>query len=159
MKKLLIALAAATMMVPAAPALAAAQQNVQLTSNMMVERVTKTADGKEQRKLEEPESVVPGDVIVFQISYKNAGSDAATEFVVTNPLPTAITFAGGESNGADLSVDGGQNWGQLANLQVKQADGTMRAAQPADVTHIRWAFSQPIPAGQSGQLSFKGVVK
>lgn len=158
MKKLLIALAA-TMMVPVSPVLAAAQQNVQLSSSMFVERITKTAEGKEERKLEEPKSVVPGDVIVFQISYKNAGSDAATEFVVTNPLPTAITFAGGESNGADLSVDGGQNWGQLATLQVKQADGTMRPAQPADVTHIRWAFSQPIPAGQSGQVSFKGVVK
>jgi hypothetical protein len=30
---------------------------------------------------------------------------------------------------------------------------------PADVTHIRWIFAQPIAAGSGGQLSFRGTVK
>ncbi len=145
-------------LLPAGAAMAA-QEDVQLTSSALVERIVKDANGREQRKLEEPKSVVPGDTIVIEISYKNMGADAATEFVVTNPLPSAIVFAGGETPGAQLSVDNGANWGQLATLQVRQNDGTTRPAQPSDVTHIRWAFSQPIPAGQQGKLSFKGTVK
>ena len=58
-----------------------------------------------------------------------------------------------------MSVDGGKSWGQLASLRIANADGTSRAAQPADVTHIRWAFAQPIGAGNAGELSFRGVVK
>jgi hypothetical protein len=42
---------------------------------------------------------------------------------------------------------------------VVAADGTSRAAVPADVTHIRWSFSQPIAAGSGGELSFRGVVE
>ncbi len=38
-------------------------------------------------------------------------------------------------------------------------DGTRRAAQPADVTHVRWAFQKPIPVGGTGKLMFRGVVK
>ncbi len=50
-------------------------------------------------------------------------------------------------------------WGQLADLTVPMADGTRRPAQPADVTHVRWAFQKPIPAGATGKLIFRGVVK
>ena len=41
-----------------------------------------------------------------------------------------------------------RGWGQLDQLTVAMADGTRRAAQPNDVTHIRWAFQKPIPAGE-----------
>ena len=44
-------------------------------------------------------------------------------------------------------------------LTVALNDGTRRAAQPDDVTHIRWAFQKPIPVGGSGKLMFRGVVK
>ena len=141
------------------PAAALAQEDMTLTSEVLVERVRTDAQGKEERVLEEPKAVVPGDTIVIEISYRNAGSEAATDFVVTNPLPAAVAFAGGETPGAVVSVDGGQNWGDLASLTVAQPDGTTRAAQATDVTHIRWAFGQPVPAGQEGKLSFRGTVK
>ena len=155
MKKYLIAISA--FLLPAAAL--AAQEKMTLESEVLVERVSTDAAGKEVRKLEEPKSVVPGESLVIQISYKNSGSEPATEFVVTNPLPSAVAFAGGETPGAEMSVDGGKNWGALAALSVKAADGSSRPAQPADVTHIRWAFSQPIPAGQGGKVSFRGRVK
>ena len=47
----------------------------------------------------------------------------------------------------------------LADLSIPMTDGTRRAAQPADVTHIRWAFQNPIPVGGTGKLMFRGVVK
>ncbi|WP_422061254.1 hypothetical protein [Sphingopyxis sp.] len=143
-----------------APAQAFAANQVALDNNVFVERVTTDAGGKERVLLEEPKIVVPGDRLVFVLNYRNASAQPADKFVITNPMPSAVRFAGAGSASAPLvSVDGGKAWGLLETLSVIQPDGTRRAAQPADVTHIRWAFQKPIPAGATGKLMFRGVVK
>jgi len=78
---------------------------------------------------------------------------------VTNPIPESVSFSGPESAGSVLSVDGGRTWGELGRLSVRNADGTSRPATPADVTHVRWRLTQPIPAGGTGELRFRGIVK
>ncbi len=142
-----------------APVAAFAADAVSLSSKVFVERVRQEADGKTRTVREEPGVVTPGDKIVIVLSYRNNGAAPATGFVVTNPIPNSVAFAGGESEGAIVSVDGGKSWGALASLRIANADGTSRPASQADVTHIRWTFARPIAAGASGQLSFRGVVK
>ena len=93
------------------------------------------------------------------LSYRNNGAAPASDFVVSNPIPDSVGFDGTESPGAVYSVDGGRNWGALAALTVRNADGSSRPAALADVTHVRWRFAQAIPAGGGGQLRFRGVVK
>jgi uncharacterized repeat protein (TIGR01451 family) len=136
-----------------------AADNVSLTSEVLVEHVKQQADGSSKVVREEPNVVTPGDKLVFLLSYRNGGAQPATGFVVTNPIPASVAFTGGESEGAIVSIDGGKSWGPLVSLKVANADGSMRAATPDDVTHIRWSFAQPIAAGRAGQLSFRGVVK
>lgn len=140
-------------------AASAAWADVTLASEVFVERVQQDASGKEVKVLEEPKVVVPGDPLVFVLSYKNAGGEPAANFVVTNPIPSAVAYVASESPGAEYSVDGGKSWGALAALTIAQPDGTSRPALPADVTHVRWTFAQPIPAGAEGKLSFRGVVR
>ena len=142
-----------------APAAAMAADSVSLSSEVLVERVKPDAQGKPVTVQEKPDVVTPGDRLVFVLSYRNAGAEPATGFTVTNPIPQAVSFAGGEDSTAVVSVDGGKSWGRLAALKVAQPDGTSRAAEAGDVTHIRWSFSQPIAASASGRLSFRGVVK
>ena len=142
-----------------APAPALAANQVALDNSVFVERVTTDASGKQRVLLEEPKIVVPGDRLVFVLNYRNAGAQAADRFVVTNPMPPAVRFADAGDTRPIVSVDGGQSWGTLDTLTVPLADGTRRPAQPADVTHIRWAFQKPIPAGATGKLIFRGVVK
>jgi uncharacterized repeat protein (TIGR01451 family) len=142
-----------------APAAAMAAQDVSLASEVFVEKIVKDAKGEPKTVREAPGVVTPGEKLVFVLSYKNQGAQPATGFAVTNPIPAAVAFAGAESGGSDVSIDGGKSWGQLAALTVKQPDGTSRAAAPADVTHIRWNFAKPIAAGSGGQLSFRAVVK
>lgn len=142
-----------------APAAALAADDVRLSSQIFVERTKQGPDGKPTIVEEEPAVVTPGDRLVFRLAYRNAGSAPATGFSVTNPIPDAVGFTAASDEGAVYSVDGGKSWGPLASLKVAQADGTSRPAQPADVTHIRWAFAQPIAAGAGGELSFRGVVK
>jgi uncharacterized repeat protein (TIGR01451 family) len=142
-----------------APAAAMAADQVTLDSQILVEREIRNADGTSKTILEPTEVVVPGDRLLFVVSYKNVGAEAAADFVVTNPLPPAVAYTGSEGEEPTVSVDGGSSWGQLANLSITQADGTARAALPGDVTHVRWAFNSTIPAGGTGKLSFRGVVK
>lgn len=143
----------------AAPAAAQTSNAVSLNSDVLVERTSTDAQGRQQVTLEEPSTVIPGDKLVFVLRYRNNGATAASDFVVTNPLPTAVAFEGAGDDRAQVSVDGGRNWGALSALNVREADGTSRPAAARDVTHIRWAFAQPIPAGEAGRLMFRGIVR
>ena len=141
------------------PGQAFAANQVALDNHVFVERVSTDAQGKQRILLEEPKVVVPGDRLVFVLNYRNAGAQPADKFVITNPLPSAVRFADAGDTRPQVSVDGGKQWGLLADLSIPMTDGTRRAAQPADVTHVRWAFQKPIPVGGTGKLMFRGVVK
>lgn len=149
----------AFLMALAAPAAALAADNVQLSSEVFVERETRDDSGKPVIKLEEPKVVTPGDRLLFVLNYRNVGNAPATSFTVTNPMPNAVTYVAAVSDGALVSVDGGKGWGPLGALKITNADGTVRPAAPADVTHVRWTLRQPIAAGGQGRLSFRGSVK
>jgi uncharacterized repeat protein (TIGR01451 family) len=142
-----------------APAAASAADNVSLSSKVLVERVKPGADGKPVTVREEPGVVTPGDKLVVVLSYRNRGAAPATGFTLTNPIPASVAFTGTDDSTASVSVDGGKSWGALASLKVVAADGSSRPAAAADVTHIRWSFSQPITAGSGGELSFRAVVE
>lgn len=153
-----VAIAAAAMSV-AAPSFAQSANAVALNSDVMVERTTTDEMGRRQVTLEPPRTVVPGDNLVFILRYQNNGSRPATDFVITNPLPSAVAFSSAQDSSAIVSVDGGRTWGQLSSLTVREADGSSRPARADEVTHVRWAFAQPIPAGQAGRLMFRGIVR
>jgi len=140
-------------------AAAHAAGNVSLSSEVFVEKTKPDAQGKPVVSLEPPAVVTPGDKLVFVLSYKNAGAEPATGFILTNPIPAAVSFTAAEGDGAAVSVDGGKSWGQLAALKVAEANGTSRPATPADVTHVRWTFGRAIAVGEAGKLRFRGVVK
>lgn len=141
-----------------APNLAFAANNVTLSSMVLLERTVADGAGRDRIVLEEPKTVTPGDRLVFILAYRNAGRAAASDFIVTNPLPAAVAFQGG-GDGAQVSIDGGRSWGTLPALKVQEADGRWRNARPEDVTHLRWSLKQAIPAGAQGKLSFRGVVR
>jgi len=143
----------------AAPAAALAADEVRLTSEVFVEHNVTQPDGSVRTVREAPNVVTPGDKLVFVLSYRNEGAAPATGFVVTNPMPESVSYADSASPGEIVSVDGGNSWGELASLRVRNADGSMRPAVDADVTHVRWRFAAPIPAGEGGNLSFQGVVR
>ncbi len=132
---------------------------VAIENLVFVERVTTAEDGSRKTALEKPNIVVPGDSLVFVLNYRNSGSAPANQFVITNPLPSAVQYQRSGDDGAVVSVDGGKSWGTLDTLRVRDDDGTQRSASDADVTHVRWSFSQPIPAGGTGKILFRGKVK
>lgn len=142
-----------------APASAVLGNQVALDSEVFVERSAEQADGSVTVTLEEPTRVVPGDNLLFVLTYENTGAEAAENFVVTNPMPEAVVFGEAIDSGAVYSVDGGTVFGSLAELRIAEENGVERPALAADVTHIRWTLTEPIPAGASGQLRFRGIVR
>ena len=141
----------------AAPAFAA--DRVSLASEVFVEKIVVGPDGRANTLLKQPEIVMPGDNLVFILKYRNQGNEAARNFILTNPMPSAVAFREATGAGALFSVNGGKNWGLLGELKVQGSDRSFRAARPDDVTHVRWAFRQPLPAGATGKVSFRGTVR
>ena len=135
---------------------AQAQNEVALMSDVKVER-TIIENGISHTSLAAPEGVVPGDRLLFTTSYANNGSSVAENFVVTNPLPTAVKLAELEDN-FEVSVDGGQTFAALASLSVADPEAGDRPAELGDVTHIRWVLAR-VAQGESGTLSYYGIVR
>lgn len=153
-KPLLVSLAALVL-----PTAAFAANQLQISSAVFVEKQKQRADGSVATILEAPNLVTPGDNLVFVVKYKNAGSEPAEKFVLTNPLPKAVAFNGTSDGLEVVSIDGGKSWGFLSALRLQDAGGKSRPALMSDVTHIRWNLNQPIASGSEGKLIFRGIVR
>jgi uncharacterized repeat protein (TIGR01451 family) len=131
---------------------------VEITNQAMREVEQKGLDGTTSVKLAEMKSATPGERVRFVIQVHNGSTRPAEKLVVTNPVPSDVEFQSA-SEGAEVSVDGGKTFGALAQLTVKPTAGTPRAAQFADVTHVRWRLASSVPAGADSEVYFAGRIK
>jgi uncharacterized repeat protein (TIGR01451 family) len=139
-----------------APALAV-EQTVVLKGEILQEKVTTNEVGETLIELVEPGIIVPGDRLVLGTIYTNTSSAPVNNFVVTNPLPTAVRLAPDADPNLELSVDGGVTWGRLANLTVAEEDDSPRNAKHSDVTHVRWTLPSVGP-GESGRVEYSAII-
>jgi len=133
-----------------------AAQEIQLASNAYVERVD---SARTQVVLEPVRTVSRGDRLIYVVEFRNAGTRPVRDFAVTNPLPPTVRFDASRAGDELVSVDGGRSWGRLADLSVREPDGTRRAANAADVTHLRWRISQPLSGGERQRRTFRAIVR
>lgn len=125
-----------------------------ITSSSFVEKTTTDASGNKKVTLAPTKVVVPGDTVLFVHEYVNNTAAPAPGFIINNPLPAQVQYVGSTDANIIVSVDGGKTFGKLEALKVGD-----RAATGSDVTHVRWTFAQPIGVGQSGKVSFRGMLK
>lgn len=128
-------------------------------SSVLTEHKQAASDGTVKVSLARATRVVPGDKVVFVLSYRNTGTQPLSNIVLSNPLPQGIAYRAPSAGtpAPELSVDG-RTWGALPTLRVAGASGA-RAATANDVTHVRWRLPAPLPAGAKGQFSFQAVLK
>ncbi len=137
----LVALAGIAQAAQAAPA-------IETQSALYVERV----EAGNTRSLEPAESFRPGDRVVTIVTWeRRAGSGG---FVITNPLPRAITYQNSARDGEQVSVDGGRTWGQMGQVALGG-----RLATPEDVTHVRWHVPPAVAAQGRGSIAYSGIVR
>ena len=144
----------------ASPALAFAQDGpgVEIGTAAFQEVEVKADDGTTSKKLVPAARVVPGDEVVYEITYSNKGSEPATGVAIDNPVPPAVTFVQSTNPPTAVSVDLGKTFGNLGDLVVEGPDGQVRPAQPSDITHLRWTIVSLAP-GADGTIRYRVRVK
>jgi len=133
------------------------------SQTVKVERQIRADDGSVTTILAAPEKVVPGDKLVYTVNYLNDRDEVTEDFRLDMPIPNQLVYIEGSANveGAVVlySIDGGTKFLPRADLVVATQDGGTRAANAADITHIRWTLQQGVGPGEAGQVQFKGQLK
>jgi len=109
------------------------------------------------------DKVVPGERVVYTLNFTNDDAQPARDLVLTMPVPSEVAFIEGtaDTSGAIVtySADNGDSFAERQATIKMDSDGSIRPAQAADITHIRWNVPGPVAVGDNGQLSFSGVLK
>ena len=161
-RNMLKALAAAILLFPVASVLAQEQGHLNVKTVVQKEQVEVDAAGNEKTVLVDADKVVPGDHVVYTITFQNIGDEPAEHVVITNPVDANLTYVDGSAFGPGMdiqfSVDGGKTFASLDALTVTE-DGAQRPAEAKDVTHIRWVMHEDLAAGAQGNARFAAVLK
>lgn len=141
----------------------ASAATLELTSQVFQEVQITAADGSKKTELVRASQVEPGSEVLYVIRYQNKGTEPADKVVITNPVPPELEYRDGSATGsgsvAAVSVDGGRTYGRLQDLRVPVAGAAPRAAQAADVTHLRWTLQAPVPPAAQGQVTYRARLK
>lgn len=126
------------------------------------EVIVSDASGVKSKKLEPLTRALPGQELIYVLTYKNTNSVTAENVVIANPLPKEVVYVANSATTQnvihDVSVDGGKNYAALAQLKVRNSQGVLREANASDVTHLRWKIKS-LPVASSGSVMFKAVLK
>ena len=142
---------------------AAAQDagHLNVRTTVQKEEVVVDEDGRTSRKLVPADTVVPGEDVVYTITFTNISDEVAENIVITNPIATDLTYVEGSAYGPgteiEFSVDGGRTFAAPGDLTVDEA-GESRPAEAADVTHVRWTMTNTLVAGAQGMASFRATL-
>lgn len=137
--------------------------DLQLKADAFREVEVVSKSGKKEKQLKAITSAVPGQEVVYVIAYRNTGSKPAESVVVSNPVPEGLVYQAGSAQGdgtrAEVSVDGGKQFGALELLKINGPDGKPRPARAEDVTHVRWTVLLPVKPAGEGKVSYRAVLK
>ena len=125
------------------------------------EEVSVNAAGERETKLVPAETVIPGERVVYTITFRNISDQPADSVVITNPIDESLTYVDGSAFGPgteiQFSVDGGNTFGVAEQLTVVE-DSVERPAEPGDYTHVRWVMQNDLAAGAQGMARFTAVL-
>lgn len=145
----------------AGPAGAQEQNYLDVQTTVQKEETVTDASGNAETRLVEPDTVLPGDKVIYTITFRNIGDEAADDVVVTNPIDASLTYVDGSAFGPgmriEFSADGGRSFAAKDELTVSENGGT-RAAEAADYTHVRWTLEGELDAGSTGVARFSATV-
>jgi len=125
-----------------------------------IQQFKEVADGK-NTKLVPVTAANPGDIVEYQLAYKNEGDEPATNAVIEDPIPKGTTYLANTASGdaeITFSSDKGQTFAPPVRLtyEVKLPSGAVekRTATPAEYTNVRWTVKQ-VAAGTGGKVVFR----
>ena len=155
--------AAAASLALAAPALAAPKLTFSIAQ---LKEVAEQKGGARTTKLVPAQSVSPGDVVEYQLTYRNDGDAPATDANIDDAIPKGTVYlansASGEGAEITFSSDGGKTFAPAVKLtyEYRLPSGAVekRVATPAEYTHVRFTLKKVAP-GATGKVSFRVKVR
>jgi len=143
-------------------ALPAQASPISLQTVVHKEEVVLTPSGERETRLLPVTTAVPGDQVVYTLTFENEGQQPASGVTVVDPIPAQMRYVDGSAFGPGteitFSVDGGESFSAADELSVQGANGALRAARAEDFTHIRWVFRGELPPGSKGFARFSAVL-
>ncbi len=143
-------------------AFAQEQGHLNVTTTVQKQEVTVNDSGEAETRQVAVDTVVPGESVVYTITFQNISDEPAANVVITNPISEDLTYVDGSAFGPgtviQFSTDGGQNFAAADELTVID-DGVSRPAGPDDFTHIRWVMQNELAVGAQGTARFIAVLK
>jgi uncharacterized repeat protein (TIGR01451 family) len=134
------------------------QGHLNVRTVVQKEEVTVNDSGETERKLVSADTIVPGDDVVYTITFTNISDESAENIVITNPISGNLTYVQGSAFGPgtiiEFSVDDGMSFAAAGELRVA-TNGSERPASAADFTHVRWTMQNELEAGAQGMARFK----
>lgn len=139
----------------------------QISLDIKVEKEVKLREaGKMVVERQPAEKTNKGDILVYKITYKNITSDPVKSVSVVDPVPKGTIYISGSAAGRSteirFSIDGGNTFKKEPVKYIsmnKDKSKSERIASPDMYTHVSWVVKKTIAPGESGQVSFKVVVK
>lgn len=138
--------------------------NAEVTlTNTVFEVITITnQDGSKQDQWQEPDKLLPGERVGYQIEVNNKGNEPAADIVIENPIPEHTTYVQDSAKGLntliEFSVDNGKTFALPANLFMEK-EGKRVQANAVDYTQVRWKLNQPLDAGASSTVQYIVKIK
>lgn len=136
---------------------------VELKTEAFHEVETTRQDGSKAKELQPLVRAVPGQEVVYITTYRNTGNEPAAKVVLKNPVPQGLAYKAGSAQGAgaraEVSVDGGKQFGVLPMLSVRGPDGKTRPATADDVTDVRWTLTAPVQPGAEGKVTYRARLR
>lgn len=141
----------------------AEEGKIVLTNKVLKQVIKKDKKGNTTYNYIEPGTALPGDIMMYTITFENIGSDPAEGIVINDPVPNnskyRINSASGKNTKISFSIDGGKNFGNPDDLVVKDKNGKEWKAKPDAYTHIRWVYNKSLAPGKKAEVSFKTQIK
>ncbi len=107
-------------------------------------------------------SLLPGDVVRYELVFTNIISDSVRNVQFTDPVPEGLQYVGGTARSdredvvIEYSIDGGQTYtAQPMREVVENGLRVMRAAPPQTYSHIRWRVGGWIQPGAQVTAEFR----
>ena len=126
------------------------------------EEISVNDAGETETRLVGAKIVVPGERVVYTITFRNVGEEPADNVVITNPIDDSLTYVDGSAFGPGMdiqfSVDGGAVFASANDLTVTE-DGVERPAVAEDFTHVRWGMRSELAVGAQGTARFTAVLE
>ncbi len=95
----------------------------------------------------DPATLLPGDVIRYQLRFTNVTNDSVRHVVFNNRLPQGLRYmdatAGGDRDDLTIeySIDGGTSYSAQPMIDVEVDGKRVKRPAPAEMyTHIRWTI-------------------